>query len=724
MHKNVEDLTPILEIPLKLNEQYEFQNGQLILTSDGLYVYNEQSGGYELDRVYKKDNWGKFKVIHFVGAGELVHIVDGVQETVAYFPKEDYGAFKYLEKVLMERDYEAVAQQELLPTNEICGSCGNVIPEKAGYCPVCIKKTSAFKKIAVIAKGQVWLYALTVVVFILFTVIKVIPPIYFRRLIDDHLSPGVGTRWEILSIVLIIGAMQLMVQVMMVFRRLIMAKAASNLVRDLRDMVYAKLQSFSLSYIHKYKTGDLMNRITGDTRIVRNFIQQIGGDAINELLVLIAVSVLLFVMNWRLAILIYIPVPIMYFMIERFRNQIHRIYRKQERQWDRANSVLQEMISGIRVIKAFGLEDKSIAAFDKESLAFAEISINNEKKWSTYFPIAYYVLMLGNLLLLYVGGGMIMKEELSLGELIMFTQYATMLYQPLNWLGFLPRMLTHTAVAMERLFSIITHEPDIVDKPIENDFIVNGNIRFEKVGFGYKSHEPVINDMDIDIKSGEMVGLVGHSGAGKSTIINLIMRLYDTDEGTIFIDGVDIKDISFKDLHSQIGVVLQETFLFNGSVYDNIRYTKPDATYEEIIRAAKIANIHDHIVGMPDGYDSYVGEKGQRLSGGEKQRIAIARAILADPKILILDEATASLDTHSESLIHDALERLIKNRTTIAIAHRLSTLKNADRLIVLDKGRKIEEGSHGELMALKGTYHKLVNAQMAINMMQGEEKAG
>jgi ATP-binding cassette subfamily B protein len=381
------------------------------------------------------------------------------------------------------------------------------------------------------------------------------------------------------------------------------------------------------------------------------------------------------------------------------------------------------MISGIRVIKAFGLENRSIDAFDKESYEFAQISTRNEKVWSTYFPIAYYVLMLGNLLLLHFGGQMILDETLSLGELIMFTQFATMLYQPLNWLGFFPRMFSQTAVAMERLFSIITHDPEVVDQPIVNDMVIRGDITFEQVGFGYKSHEPVIDGVSFKVEAGEMIGLVGHSGAGKSTIINLLMRLYDTDEGAIYIDGVNIKDISFKDLHSQIGVVLQETFLFNGSVFDNIRYTKPDATYLEVIRAAKIANIHDFIVGMPDGYDSYVGEKGQRLSGGEKQRIAIARAILANPKILILDEATASLDTHSEQLIHEALGRLIKNRTTIAIAHRLSTLKDADRLIVLDKGKKIEEGSHQQLMDLKGTYHKLVNAQMRINRIQGEDSA-
>ena len=718
-----EKLVPLLVIPLGLNENYEYMNGEVILTNKGLFVFYDGINGSECAKFISRDEMKDFKVVHFIGAGILIHEVEGKQETICCFLKEDYGAFKYLEKLLKGPDYSLKANQSLVPTPLVCGTCGNIVPEKAGYCPKCIKKTSVFSHIAEIAKNQLWLYALTLVVFVLFTLMKIVPPIYYRKLIDEHLTTQSGTGQEIFFIIFIIGITQLLVQVFMSIRRLLMARAASSLVKDLRDMVYEKIQSFSLSYIHRYKTGDLMNRITGDTQVIRNFIQQMGGDAINELLVLITVTIILFAMNWKLAILIFIPVPFMYFMIEKLRSKIHRIYREQDRQWDKTNSVLQEMISGIRVIKAFGLENRSIDAFDKESYEFAQISTRNEKVWSTYFPIAYYVLMLGNLLLLHFGGQMILDETLSLGELIMFTQFATMLYQPLNWLGFFPRMFSQTAVAMERLFSIITHDPEVVDQPIVNDMVIRGDITFEQVGFGYKSHEPVIDGVSFKVEAGEMIGLVGHSGAGKSTIINLLMRLYDTDEGAIYIDGVNIKDISFKDLHSQIGVVLQETFLFNGSVFDNIRYTKPDATYLEVIRAAKIANIHDFIVGMPDGYDSYVGEKGQRLSGGEKQRIAIARAILANPKILILDEATASLDTHSEQLIHEALGRLIKNRTTIAIAHRLSTLKDADRLIVLDKGKKIEEGSHQQLMDLKGTYHKLVNAQMRINRIQGEDSA-
>ena len=710
----------LLGLPLNLDESMQFFDGYLAVTNEKLICYENQGHGYKLTKEIPILQTDRYITQHYVGAGALIHLRDQTQIPLAYFTMEDYPRFKHLEKVLNELAETGNTSIQALEPEPICETCGRRIPEKAGYCPHCVKKTKAFLRIASVAKKQTKLYLIAMLVFIAFTGAKVFPPLVYQRLIDDYIKPRLGNAGDLILLMLLIIGAELFVQIMMVVRRIIMAKAASDLVRDLRDAVYEKLQSFSLTFINKYKTGDLMNRITGDTQTIRDFIQQIGADALNEMLVLVVISIIVFMMNWKLAILIFIPVPLMYFMIEGFRKKIFREYHKQGRQWDKANSILQEMITGIKVIKAFGLEEKSIRQYDQESKGFAKISIANEKKWNTFFPLAYFVLMLGNLLLLYYGGRLILEEQLTLGELIMFSQYANMLYQPLHWLGFFPRMLASTAVALERIFSILTQEPSISDNAIPVHQELKGHIRFDNVTFGYLSHEPVINDMSFEIKQGEMVGLVGHSGSGKSTIINLMMRLYDTDEGNILIDGIPIRDLSLVALHRQIGVVLQETFLFNGSIYDNIRYTKPEASLQEIIRAAKIANIHDFIMGLPDGYDTFVGERGQRLSGGEKQRIAIARAILSDPKILILDEATASLDTHSEQLIHDALEKLIKNRTTIAIAHRLSTLKNADRLLVLKNGQRVEYGTHKELINQKGTYYHLVKAQMTMHRVKGQ----
>jgi ATP-binding cassette subfamily B protein len=300
--------------------------------------------------------------------------------------------------------------------------------------------------------------------------------------------------------------------------------------------------------------------------------------------------------------------------------------------------------------------------------------------------------------------------------------YIGYIYGPLRWMTSLPRSIANAVTSMAKLNEIIEEEPDIRDKADAITPEIEGNISFVNATFGYKSYEPVLKNITLDIKKGEMVGIVGHSGVGKSTMINLIMRLYDLNSGKLLIDGVDIKDISKETLCKSIGTVFQETFLFAGSIYDNIVYAKPEATPEEVFAAAKIANAHEFIIKLPDAYNTVVGENGYSLSGGERQRVAIARAILRDPKILILDEATASLDTETESKIQEALQRLIKGRTTIAIAHRLSTLRHADRLIVLEKGKLAEQGSHEELLKNKGIYYNLVMAQRQTTKMADVKK--
>lgn len=393
----------------------------------------------------------------------------------------------------------------------------------------------------------------------------------------------------------------------------------------------------------------------------------------------------MFITNWKLAIVITVPLPLAAFLSVKSFNAISVRYGRVWRFQCRASELLHDVLHGIRVVKNYGNEDREIEAYRNASAKWADSVKKADILWYMVQPPIRYIFSIGEFCALFFGGSMILGREMQLGELIQFTTYVAMLYGPIQWLTSLPRVLAQARVSAGKVFEILEEDNDISDTENAVSLDIKGDIEFKNVYFGYKAYNPVLKDISFSIKQGEMIGIVGHSGVGKSTLINLVMRLYDATSGQVLIDGTDVRDISQNSLRSQVGVVLQETYLFSGTVLDNIRYAKPDASFEEIVNAAKTANCHDFITRMPDGYNTVVGERGYNLSGGERQRIAIARAILHDPKILILDEATASLDTQTEKQIQDALDRLIKGRTTIAIAHRLSTLANADRLIVLKK---------------------------------------
>lgn len=382
---------------------------------------------------------------------------------------------------------------------------------------------------------------------------------------------------------------------------------------------------------------------------------------------------------------------------------------------------MQDVISGIRVVKSFGKEKYESDRFKTISANYARIQKNNEVFWASFYPMLTFIMGMGIYFVTALGGLKTLDGGLSVGQLLQFTTYATMLYGPLGWMTHLPRMIVQMLTSLERIYDVLDEQPKIRNRENPVSRQIQGNVVFKDVSFGYRSYETVLEKINFEIKKGEMIGIVGASGTGKSTLINLVMHLYDVDDGELLIDGININDYRIEDFHRQLGVVLQETFLFSDTILNNMRFAKPDATYEEIIRAAKMANAHDFICKTPNGYNTYVGEKGYNLSGGERQRIAIARAILNDPKLLILDEATSSLDTESEYLIQKALQRLTAGRTTLAIAHRLSTLKDADRLIVID-GHKIAEcGSHNELLEKKGIYYKLVTAQLQMQTLKEGE---
>jgi ATP-binding cassette subfamily B protein len=463
--------------------------------------------------------------------------------------------------------------------------------------------------------------------------------------------------------------------------------------------------------------------VTQDTHELESVLTIGAQFFVANLLTLAGIIVILCWIDWWLFLQVMIPIPVVLVLSRVFWKRIETTWPRWWHYRSLLFAVLNDTLMGVRVVKAFAQEEREIARFNPRSADVAEAGMVAERTWMTMFPILTFITGLGALFVWYLGGRQVLTGGVTLGTLLTFIAYLSMLYGPLEFLNRVTEFLGRSLAAAERVFEILDTAPDVpdVDRPVSMPRI-EGRVEFRDITFGYDAHKPVLHEITLTVEPGEMIGLVGHSGAGKSTTINLLCRFYDVNDGQICIDGVDIRKITQRDLRSQIGVVLQDTFLFNGTIAENIGYARSAATLEEIMAAAKAANAHDFIATKPDGYDTVVGERGNALSGGERQRISIARAILHDPRILILDEATSSVDTDTEKQIQDAIARLIQGRTTFAIAHRLSTLRNADRLVVLKEGKIQEVGTHDELLESKGEFHRLVQMQQEMSKIKAVQR--
>ena len=594
---------------------------------------------------------------------------------------------------------------------KVCPKCGRRLMDGTDVCFFCVDKLHIFKKALKLISPFKKPVIISGLFLTLSNMLYIIAPTINRILIDNYLKPKKGTAYDIIFWCAVMFLLRASGEIIFIFSSRLSNKASGQFADYLRKMAYDKIQHLSMSSMSKKTSGDLLKRITQDTQKIRDFITNQGRWTFEQGTVFIVIAVILFTSNPLLALMVFVPVPFAFLIIYRFWNTIFIRYDKQWRLQARSNAILHDIIKGIRVVKTFGNEEREIAKFDKSCKDLADVSADNEKLWAKVFPALGFLIGAGEFFVLYFGSKYVIGRDLTAGELVQFTMYLAYIYGPLRWMTNIPRWIADVTASLVKLFEIFDEEPEIQDSKKMVEPEINGAIEFENVVFGYKSYEPVLKGVTLNIKPGEMVGIVGRSGVGKSTFINLVMRLYDINGGRILIDGNDIRDISQKVLHESIGAVFQETFLFAGSLYENIAYAKPDASYEEVIAASKIANAHEFVIKLPDAYNTTVGENGYSLSGGERQRVAIARAVLRNPSILILDEATASLDVETESKIQEALLRLTKGRTTIAIAHRLSTLRHADRIIVLDKGYLAEIGTHTELIRKKGIYYNLVMAQ-------------
>jgi ATP-binding cassette subfamily B protein len=483
-------------------------------------------------------------------------------------------------------------------------------------------------------------------------------------------------------------------------------------IEDLRADLFRALQFLPLRFYDKRKIGSLISRMNNDSDMVEGYLIFDAPFILSNAAMVVGILGLLFYMNWELALYVLLPVPPIILGSSLIWSRLQGYWRRWSARWSRLSVHLNESIAGIRVVKAFAQETRESDRFDQRNHALRNISVSAERSWLVFFMVTNFFMSFGAFFVWYFGGVQILEGQLKLGALMAFISYLWMLYQPLKWFGDFYSFMVRAFAGAERIFEVIDARSEPFDNPNAVPMPqIKGHVHFKKAAFAYDPGKIVLRDVDLEVQPGEMIGLVGKSGVGKSTLINLITRFYDASRGRVEIDGVDIRDIRLEDLRSQIGLVAQQSFLFNGTISENIAYGKPNASFDEILRAAYAANAHEFIVKKPDGYDMVVGEQGNKLSGGEKQRIAIARAILHDPKILILDEATSSLDTPTEKKIQEAIARLVAGRTTFAIAHRLSTLRSASRLVVLDAGKIAEIGTHAELMERRGIFYNLVQTQ-------------
>ncbi len=605
---------------------------------------------------------------------------------------------------------------------EICPRCGTPYRDPARrMCTVCSKKKTLLKKLfPFFLRYKVQMILVVLTVLMSGAVSVIVPYLKSKVLYDRILSPGDSLYGKISLLVLAVAGATLLGSLVNMVNTIINAKISSFVSYDLKKTIFSSFERLSYSFFTSRHTGRLITQINSDAETLYNFFCNGLPYFFTNVLQIVGVLAVMFFTNPFLTLLVIIPIPFVVLGSWGVMKMFRRLHAENHTHRSRFNGILSDVLDGMRIVKSFSREETEVARFDEKNDALAASNLRISIRQNSIFPLVNLVWRLATYLVWGFGGYLVLKEGLdpgsgiSYGELNLFVSYLTMLYAPLNSFSGYINQFASGFNALRRLFEIMDTPPEVKENkdPVVKDRL-KGEIRFENVNFSYVPGKKAIDDVSFFVEAGKTLGIVGHTGAGKSTLANLITRLYDVDSGKISIDGIDIRDLSLKTLRENVAIVSQETYLFRGSIMDNIRYANPEATKEEVIAAAKAAGCHDFIMTFPLGYETLVGTNFKTLSGGEKQRVSIARAILKDPAILILDEAPAAMDTKTERKIQEALSAITKNRTTVTIAHRLSTLRDADSLIVIGEGKLLEEGDHSTLLAKKdGTYRKLYELQM------------
>ncbi|MDE2127320.1 MAG: ABC transporter ATP-binding protein [Armatimonadetes bacterium] len=655
-----------------------------------------------------------------IGGARLVLVDSGGRAHIcAAYTKTRADQFAEMARGILQIVRGESLSVELHDAATRCPRCSRLLPEKEGVCPACVRRGRTLLRIVSYMRPYMALSIGLAALSVTATAIGLAPPWIQGELIDKVLlvHRNLPLMYRLAAIWLAVILMTTAIQTAM---GALVARLSACIAADLRARLYTSIQYLQLQFFDKKQVGAITSRVTQDTDRVWEFLVEGAPYFITNLLMLVGVVLFLVRISLPLTLWILSPVPVVVAISGVCWKPVSQLYHRLGQKWARFHTHLNESLSGIRVVKAFAQEPGENEKFMRHNAALRMAGIAADTRWQTMFGCLSVFTGLGVIINWVVGGRMVFSHQLSLGDFWKVNAYLILVYGPLQWFAMINNWFTRAMAGAERIFEIMDMEREPTTD--EGEWrTLQGDVEFCNVQFGYDKANPVLKGLSFTARKGEMIGLVGKSGAGKSTTINLISRFYEPDSGTIKFDGDDYRTMPLRSLRRQIGVVLQDPFLFNGTIAENIRYGKPGASLAEVVAAARTANAHAFILTKPEGYDSMIGEKGVTLSGGERQRISIARAILHDPRILILDEATSSVDVETERQIQEALARLVHGRTTFAIAHRLSTLRNATRLIVLDRGELAEMGTHAELMEKGGSFSRMVAAQSRLNEILSAE---